>query len=216
MNYSKIYTDLINKAKNRNGIVNYLTSKTIFGFVRHHINYEHLPKFMDVGINDCVYLTYREHALAHILIAKAYPNIPGKHIMAASFQAGFLKAGLPLTLKRPSWTEEQKKARSEMLKHLWENPEYKSLLLSKRAIQQNSLEYKKFRSELAIKNQASIEYRKSMAESVSKSWTEERKLEQSKRVLGKRHYNNGKISIMCFPENVPAGFKPGRLINNKR
>jgi hypothetical protein len=64
MNYLQIYSDLINKAKNRN-IIGYKE--------KHHI----LPKSMG-GSNDksnIVELTAKEHYLAHLLLYKIYNNI---------------------------------------------------------------------------------------------------------------------------------------------
>lgn len=107
MDYRKIYINLINKCSVRLPIVNFLKSNKISGYLRHHINYEHLPYFIEDlkdPINDCVYMTKKEHALAHILIAKAYPN-PGKdgiirHILAASFNK-YIKNSKFLGGKRP-------------------------------------------------------------------------------------------------------------------
>lgn len=87
MNYRLIYINLVLSRKYR-GFVNYIKDPAVPDYVRHHINYEHLPYFiedLEDPINDCVLLTKREHALAHALIYKAYPNIPGKHIIAGKF-----------------------------------------------------------------------------------------------------------------------------------
>ncbi len=40
-------------------------------------------------------------------------------------------------------------------------------------------------------------------------------IEQHQSLNGRHHYNNGKISILCKEDEVPAGFVPGMLRINK-
>lgn len=134
MNYKSVYIRLILNAAKTDGIVSYLKSKSKLGLVRHHINYEHLPYFiedLEDPINDCVYLTYKEHALAHMLIAKAYPN-PGKngenkHLFAGYiqnntwFKANVFKGNKLLDIFH---SPQYKKLMQDLAVNRWAIPEY--------------------------------------------------------------------------------------------
>ena len=69
MNYKKIYQQLIDRA----------LSRTLTGYKeRHHI----VPKCIggDNSISNLVYLTAREHFIAHKLLCKIHPSIDGLHL----------------------------------------------------------------------------------------------------------------------------------------
>ena len=65
MDYHRIYTNLINNAKGR-----YVYRRELYHL--HHI----VPRSMGGGndYTNLVYLTHKEHLLAHTLLAMEYPN----------------------------------------------------------------------------------------------------------------------------------------------
>ena len=80
MNYNKIYNNLIDKCKNTDYPSDTYTEK-------HHI----IPKCMG-GTNESsnlVQMSAREHIMAHILLSKIYPNVPG--VVFAAYEMTTLK-----------------------------------------------------------------------------------------------------------------------------
>lgn len=103
------------------------------------------------------------------------------------------------TNKGYHFTEEQKKRLSEARKGI----------PSKRKGTHMSEELKK-RLSITQKQRMTHE----MKERISKTLTGRRKPEHSKRMFGRKHFNNGIISIMAY--ECPTGFVLGRLPFNKK
>lgn len=220
MNYKQIYINLINKCKKKNGIVNYRNSPTLVGLLRHHINYEHLPYFikdLEDPINDCVYMTKKEHALAHILIAKAYPNIPGKHLIAGYLQSFlFTKVKLfsSIVLKH---TTEYLVVRNKTWLAKFNSERYSTDIRWQKQVKSLAKLEKRL---LAVANANRIKNTLPYMREVSKR--EMIRKNQDPEFIKKRDahkyrsfrwYNNGIKSITVFEnQEVPEGFVPGRYI----
>lgn len=162
MNYNKIYSELINKAKLENRVRN----KDIY-YEKHHI----IPKCMN-GSNDndnLVLLTGREHFIAHMLLYNIYPD-----------NQKIAYALLGMTIKSKKQNREYKisaRIYEELRKNLKHSTETKKKI-SKNTVGENNPMYGKKQSD---------ETKKKISEAnKGRKQSEETKKKKSKAHLGKR------------------------------